>query len=76
MTARTRSCNETIAAGRMRKAEQFLTAADTIRDFADDEIHRAISLHVPLCRLAGLARGPMSRRRDLWRVVRVSVRQA
>jgi len=37
MSPRTNTCTEAIAAGRMRKAEQFSDAAETIREFADDE---------------------------------------
>ncbi|HWH46064.1 MAG TPA: hypothetical protein VNT32_15195 [Thermoleophilaceae bacterium] len=33
----TRRCEETIAAGRMKKANQFLEAAETVGDLADDE---------------------------------------
>lgn len=37
MTPRTTACTQAIKAGRMRKAEQFADAAETIREFADDE---------------------------------------
>lgn len=37
MSPRTKACTDTIAAGRMRKAEQFADAAETIREFAGDE---------------------------------------
>ena len=48
MTPRTRKCDEATIAGRLRKAEQFLDAADTIREFADDEHDIGDSL-VTLC---------------------------
>jgi hypothetical protein len=34
---RTQRCTPAMAAGRLRKAEQFFDAAITVRDFADDE---------------------------------------
>jgi hypothetical protein len=37
MTRRTTTCDEATIAGRLRKAEQFLESAATIREFADDE---------------------------------------
>ena len=37
MTARTRKCDQSIIDGRLRKAIQFADAAETIREFADDE---------------------------------------
>jgi hypothetical protein len=37
VTPRTTTCTQAIKAGRMRKAEQFADAAETIREFADDE---------------------------------------
>jgi hypothetical protein len=37
VTSRTRACTERIKAGRIRKAEQFADAAETIREVADDE---------------------------------------
>ena len=33
----TRPCDKAVAAGRMRKANQFLDAAETVGDLADDE---------------------------------------
>lgn len=37
MTPKTKTCTQAIKAGRMHKAEQFADAAETIREFADDE---------------------------------------
>lgn len=37
MSPRTKTCTEAIKVGRMRKAEQFSDAAETIREFAEDE---------------------------------------
>jgi len=37
VTPRTTTCTQAIKAGRMRKAEQFADAAETIREFADHE---------------------------------------
>jgi hypothetical protein len=54
MTARTRTCDEGIIAGRLRKAEQFLDAAETIREFADDE-NEIADAYVTLCVHAGVA---------------------
>lgn len=54
MATRLRSCDEVVAAGRMRKAEQFLEAAATIRDFAEDEAEIGDAL-VALCVHAGIA---------------------
>lgn len=55
MTAtRLHDCDEGIARARLRKAEQFLESAETIRDFADDEAEVGDSL-VTLCVLAGIA---------------------
>lgn len=54
MTPRTRRCNEATIAGRLRKAEQFLDAAETIREFADDE-HETGDAFVTLCVHAGIA---------------------
>lgn len=54
MATRTRDCNESIARGRLRKAEQFLEAAETIRDFTDDEAEIGDAL-VTLCVHAGIA---------------------
>jgi hypothetical protein len=41
-------------AGRLRKTEQFLDAAETIREFADDE-HEVGDAYVTLCVHAGVA---------------------
>jgi hypothetical protein len=54
MATRLRNCNEGIADGRFAKAEQFLEAATTIRDLADDEAAVGDAL-VTLCVLAGIA---------------------
>jgi hypothetical protein len=54
MTARTRPCGEATIAGRLRKAEQFLDAAETIREFADAE-HEIGDAFVTLCVHAGVA---------------------
>jgi hypothetical protein len=54
MTPRTRRCDEATISGRLRKAEQFLDAAETIRDFADDERDIGDAL-VTLCVHAGIA---------------------
>jgi len=54
MTRRTRRCDEATSAGRLRKAEQFLDAAETIRDFADDESDVG-DAYVTLCVHAGVA---------------------
>ncbi len=54
MSTRTRPCDEATTAGRLRKAEQFLEAAETIRDFADDE-HEVGDAYVTLCVHAGVA---------------------
>lgn len=54
MTPRTRRCDEATIAGRLRKAEQFLDAAETIREFADDE-HDVGDALVTLCVHAGIA---------------------
>ena len=52
--ARLRDCDETISRGRLRKAEQFLDAATTLRDLADDESDVGDAL-VTLCVHAGIA---------------------
>ena len=52
--ARTRLCDEATISGRLRKAEQFLDAAETIREFADDE-HEVGDALVTLCVHAGIA---------------------
>lgn len=54
MATRLRNCNEGIADGRFGKAEQFLEAAATVRDLADDEAAVGDAL-VTLCVLAGIA---------------------
>lgn len=54
MTARTRPCDEATISGRLRKAEQFLEAAETIREFANDE-HDVGDAYVTLCVHAGVA---------------------
>jgi hypothetical protein len=52
VSTRTKPCDEATTAGRLRKAEQFLEAAETIRDFADDELGDA---YVTLCVHASVA---------------------
>ncbi len=54
MATRLRNCDEPIVRGRLAKAEQFLEAAATVRDFADDESDVGDAL-VTLCVLAGIA---------------------
>lgn len=54
MTTRIRRCDERIASGRLRKAEQFLAAAETIRDVTDDE-EKIGDAFVTLCIHAGIA---------------------
>ncbi len=54
MTPRTRRCDEGTIAGRLRKAEQFLEAAETIREVADDE-HDVADALVTLYVHAGVA---------------------
>lgn len=54
MTTRIRNCDEAIVRGRLRKAEQFLAAAATVRDLADDESDVGDAL-VTLCVHAGIA---------------------
>jgi hypothetical protein len=49
-----RDCDDQIAAGRLRKAEQFLGAAETIRELADDEADVGDAF-VTLCIHAGIA---------------------
>lgn len=51
---RLRDCDEAIVSGRLRKAEQFLEAAATVRDFADDQGDVGDAL-VTLCVHAGIA---------------------
>jgi hypothetical protein len=54
VVTRLRECDEAIAGGRLRKAEQFLDAAATVRDLADDEADVGDAL-VTLCVHAGIA---------------------
>lgn len=54
MTTRIRECDAATAAGRYRKAEQFLSAAETVRDLADDEAEVGDAF-VTLCVHAGIA---------------------
>ncbi len=54
MTTRKRNCDESLARGRLSKAEQFLDAAATLRDLADDETEIGDAF-VTLCVLAGIA---------------------
>lgn len=54
MSARTQPCDKTLIAGRSRKATQFLDAAETIREFADDEAEVG-DAYVTLCVHAGVA---------------------
>lgn len=54
MTTRIRECDERISAGRLRKARQFLDAARTIREFADEEAE-VDDAFVTLCIHAGIA---------------------
>lgn len=54
MTPRTRQCDDGTVAGRLRKAEQFLDAAYTIREFADDQ-HDVGDALVTLCVHAAIA---------------------
>lgn len=51
---RTRPCGEAIRRGRLRKAEQFIQAADLIRDMAD-ESNEVADAYVTLCVHAGIA---------------------
>jgi hypothetical protein len=51
---RLRECDEVIVSGRLRKAQQFLDAAATVRDLADDEADVGDAL-VTLCVHAGIA---------------------
>jgi len=51
---RLKDCDDTTRAGRWRKAEQFLEAAMTIRDLADDEAEVGDAF-VTLCVHAGIA---------------------
>src|SRR4051812_27781954 len=54
MVTRLRKCDERVAVGRLRKAEQFLSVAETIRDLADDEAEIG-DVFVTLCIHAGIA---------------------
>jgi hypothetical protein len=54
MANRTRDCDEAFAAGRLRKAEQFLESAAIVRDVSDDEADVGDAL-VTLCVHAGIA---------------------
>jgi hypothetical protein len=54
MVTRRRECDERIAAGRLRKAEQFLEVAETINDLAEDEAEVGDAF-VTLCIHAGIA---------------------
>jgi len=54
MSARVRDCDERISAGRLQKAEQFRDAAETIREFADEEAEVGDAF-VTLCIQAGIA---------------------
>jgi hypothetical protein len=54
MAAGTRPCNKALVEGRERKAIQFLEAARTIRDLADDEADIG-DVYVTLCVHAGIA---------------------
>jgi hypothetical protein len=54
VTARRRTCTEQTVKGRMRKAAQFLEAAEILRDAADDQEEVGDSL-VTLCVQAGIA---------------------
>lgn len=54
MASRTRQCDEALVKGRHKKATQFLDAAETIRDFADDQADVG-DVYVTLCVHAGIA---------------------
>jgi hypothetical protein len=54
MSSRTRPCDNTIAQGRLHKAEQFWDAAEAIRELADDEAEIG-DVYVTLCVHAGIA---------------------
>lgn len=51
---RTQPCDATIRRGRLQKAEQFLSAADTVREFADD-YEDVADAYVTLCVHSGIA---------------------
>jgi hypothetical protein len=54
MTSRLRDCNQATVDGRFTKAQQFLDAAATVRDLADDEADVGDAM-VTLCVHAGIA---------------------
>ena len=54
MTAKATRCDEAMIAGRLRKAEQFIEAAETVREVADDEQGVGDAV-VTLCVHAGIA---------------------
>ena len=54
MTSRTVPCDHATAAGRLKKAEQFLDAAEIIRELANDE-EDVGDAYVTLCVHAGIA---------------------
>jgi|SRR5689334_8356132 len=54
MGTRIRDCDEGVVMGRFRKAEQFLAAAETVRELADDEAEVGDAF-VTLCVHAGIA---------------------
>jgi len=54
MATRLKDCGEGVVTGRFRKAEQFLAAAQNVRDLADDEAEVGDVL-VTLCVHAGIA---------------------
>jgi hypothetical protein len=54
VTGKLRKCDEATIQGRLRKAEQFMEGADTIREFADDEGDIG-DAYVTLCVHAGIA---------------------
>jgi hypothetical protein len=54
MSARTHECDENTANGRLRKAEQFLEAAELIRGLTDDEAEVG-DAYATLCVHAGIA---------------------
>ncbi len=54
MASRTKPCDQALIDGRLKKAAQFLEAAETIRDIADDEADVG-DAYVTLCVHAGIA---------------------
>jgi hypothetical protein len=54
VTPKLHKCDETTIAGRLRKAEQFMEGAETIREFAGDESDIG-DAYVTLCVHAGIA---------------------